>query len=64
LISIVSYSAFRKWVRSIEDEPDKRPQPKDTKPGRPRVKERISEAIIWIRKETGWRIAVLSRRLV
>jgi len=29
LISIVSYSTFRKWVRSIEDTPDKRPKPKD-----------------------------------
>jgi hypothetical protein len=25
LISIVSYSTFRKWVRSVEDAPDKRP---------------------------------------
>ena len=29
LISIVSYSTFRKWVRSVEDTPDKRPKPKD-----------------------------------
>ena len=50
LISIVSYSTFRKWVRSVEETPDKRPKPKDAKPGRPRVEESISEAIIRIRK--------------
>ena len=64
LISIVSYSSFRKWVRSIEDTPDKRPKPKDTKPGSPRVEESISEAIIRIRKETGWRVTVPYRRRV
>ena len=48
LISIVSYSTFRKWVRSIEDTPDKRPKPKAAKPGRPRVEESISEAsVVW-----------------
>jgi putative transposase len=54
LISIVSYSTFRKWVRSVEDAPDKRPKAKDAKSGRPRVEESISERIIRIRKETGW----------
>lgn len=66
LISIVSYSTFRKWVRSVEDAPDKRPKPKDAKPGRPRVEESISEAIIRIRKETGWgytKIVQAMRRL-
>ena len=42
LISIVSYSTFRKWVRSVEEAPDKRPKAKDAKPGRPRVEESIS----------------------
>ncbi len=66
LISIVSYSTFRKWVRSVEDAPDKRPKAKDAKPGRPRVEESISEAIIRIRKETGWgytKIVQAMRRL-
>jgi putative transposase len=66
LISIVSYSTFRKWVRSVEDAPDKRPKPKDAKPGRPRVEESISEAIIRVRKETGWgytKIVQAMRRL-
>ena len=35
LISIVSYSTFRKWVRSVENSPDKRPKARDAKPGRP-----------------------------
>ncbi|MEZ6133955.1 MAG: hypothetical protein R3C53_03495 [Pirellulaceae bacterium] len=66
LISIVSYSTFRKWVRSVEDAPDKRPKAKDAKAGRPRVEESISEAIIRIRKETGWgytKIVQAMRRL-
>jgi len=53
LISIVSHSTFRKWVRNVEDAPDKRSKPKGPKPGRPRVEESISEAIIRIRTETG-----------
>jgi putative transposase len=66
LVSIVSYSTFRKWVRNVEDAPDKRPKAKDAKPGRPRVEESISEAIIRIRKETGWgytKIVQAMRRL-
>ena len=66
LVSIVSYSTFRKWMRSIEDAPDKRPKAKETKPGRPRVEESIGEAIIRIRKETGWgytKIVQAMRRL-
>ena len=54
LISIVSYSTFRKWVRSLEDTPDKRPKAADVKSGRPRIEERLSDAIIRIRKESGW----------
>jgi putative transposase len=54
LISIVSYSTFRKWVRTIEDSPNSRPKSTEAKLGRPRVEECISDAIIRIRKETGW----------
>ena len=54
LISIVSYSTFRKWVRSIEDAPTHRAKPKEGKSGRPRVEESISDAILRIRKETNW----------
>ncbi len=54
LILIVSYSTFRKWVRSLEDAPNNQPKQKDAKPGRPRVEESISEAIIRIRNEIGW----------
>ena len=32
LISIVTYSTFRKWVRSVEGVPDKRPEAKQKKP--------------------------------
>ncbi|XZE51510.1 integrase core domain-containing protein [Planctomycetaceae bacterium SH139] len=42
------------------------PKAKDAKPGRPRVEESISEAIIRIRKETGWgytKIVQAMRRL-
>ncbi len=54
LISIVSYSTFRKWVRSIEDSTPKRPKSKTGKPGRPRIEESLSDVIIRIRTETGW----------
>ena len=66
LFSIVSYSTFRKWVRELEDTPDNRPKAKDAKPGRPRVEESVSDAIIRIRKETGWgytKIVQAMRRL-
>lgn len=55
LISIVSNSTFCEWVRTLEDAPHKRPKPKDAKPGRPRVEESVSAAIIRIRKESSWR---------
>jgi len=54
LLSIVSYSTFRKWVRTLEDSPDKRPKAADAKPSRPRIEEGLSDAIIRIRKEAGW----------
>jgi len=54
LISVVTYSTFRKWVRRLEDAPGKRPRPKSAQGGRPRQDESLSEAIIRIRNETGW----------
>ena len=54
LISIVSYSTFRKWVRSMEDTNPKRPKSKTGKKGRPRIEETLSDTIIRIRKETNW----------
>ncbi|QDV25918.1 hypothetical protein Q31a_42850 [Aureliella helgolandensis] len=62
LISIVSYSSFRRWVRELEDAPSKRPARKDGKCGRPRVEESLSDAILRVRKETGWGTRRLSRR--
>jgi putative transposase len=67
LISIVSYSTFRRWIRNVEDGPTKRPRPNaEGKPGRPRTDESISDTIIRIRKETGWgytKIVQTMRRL-
>ncbi|XZE56515.1 integrase core domain-containing protein [Planctomycetaceae bacterium SH139] len=67
LISIVSYSTFRRWIRTIEDGPTKRPNSKsENKPGRPRTDESIADAIIRIREETGWgytKIVQAMRRL-
>ena len=54
LISIVSYSTFRKWVRVFEDTNSTRPKSKTGKKGRPRIEESLSDIIIRIRKETGW----------
>ena len=42
LISIVSYSTFRKWVRTMEDTNHKRPKSKNGKKGRPRIEENLS----------------------
>ncbi len=53
IISIVSYSTFRRWIRQMEESTDKRTK-KIAKHGRPRIEESISEAILRIRKETGW----------
>ncbi len=66
LISIVSYSTFRKWVRSMEDGVPTRPKSKTGKSGRPRIEEDISATIIRIRKETNWgytKIVQAMRRL-
>lgn len=54
LISIVSYATFRKWVRTMEDEPRERPKPDAGQVGRPRLEESVSDAIIRIKNETGW----------
>lgn len=67
LISIVSYSTFRRWIRNMEEAPAKRPKSKsEGKPGRPRTDESIADTIIRIRKETGWgytKIVQAMRRL-
>jgi putative transposase len=63
LLSIVSYSTFRKWVRSLEDTPDKRPKAEDGKSGRPRIEESLSELIIRIRKESGFRYTKILQEL-
>jgi putative transposase len=67
LISIVSYSTFRRWIRNMEDGPTKRPKSNaGGKPGRPRTDESIADTIIRIRKETGWgytKIVQAMRRL-
>jgi putative transposase len=67
LISIVSYSTFRRWIRNMEDGPTKRPKSRaETKSGRPRTDESIADTIIRIRKETGWgytKIVQAMRRL-
>jgi putative transposase len=66
LISVASYSTFRKWVRAIEDAPAKRPANKSANKGRPRVDESIADTIIRIRKETSWgytKIVQAMRRL-
>lgn len=48
LITIVSYSTFRRWVRKSDDEDT----PKKT--GRPRVNLIIREFVVRVAKETGW----------
>ncbi len=42
LISIVSDSTFRIWVRSLEDTPDRRPMAEEGKSARPRVEEALA----------------------
>lgn len=56
LISIVSYSTFRKWVRSMEDGPAQRPSAQGRKTGRPRIDGDLAATIIRIGKETGWAV--------
>ncbi len=55
VMSIVSYSTFRKWVRSMEDDtptPTKRETKRGT--GRPKLEEDVRDTIVRIRKETGF----------
>jgi len=55
LISVVSYSTLRRWIRKMEDGPAKRPKSEaEAKPGRPRTDESISDTIVRIGKETVW----------
>lgn len=55
VMSIVSYSTFRRWVRNMED---KKPNPtrKSAKrgTGRPKIEEDVRDTILRIRKETGF----------
>ncbi|MCA9215226.1 MAG: integrase core domain-containing protein [Planctomycetales bacterium] len=56
VMTIVSYSTFRRWVRKIEDDtskPTKKAAAKN-EPGRPKIDEDVSATIIRIRKETGF----------
>jgi putative transposase len=59
VISIVSYSTFRRWVRQMEGE-ESAAKPSGPKPaaptvqGRPKTDEDVRELIIRIRTETGW----------
>ncbi len=55
VMSIVSYSTFRRWVRTMEDDaatPVKRTMKRGT--GRPKLEEDVRDTIIRIRKETGF----------
>jgi putative transposase len=59
VMSIVSYSTSRRWVRLMEDGPSKTPtatvvKPKSKVAGRPRTDDEIRDTIIRIRKETGF----------
>lgn len=55
VMTIVSYSTFRRWVRHMEDDtpaPAKRSAKRGT--GRPKTEEDVRDTIIRIRKETGF----------
>ena len=58
MLSTVSYSIFRRWVRAIEDgeKPGKPKAKKDPSPNgsRPRTEENIRDLVIRMRKESGW----------
>ncbi len=58
LLTIVSYSSFRRWVRQMEDgqSPDgsTKKKKKSLPGGRPKTDESIRDCVIRIRKETGW----------
>jgi putative transposase len=63
-MSIVSYSTFRKWVRSMEEEtpaPVKRSAKKGA--GRPKLEATVRETILRIRKETGFGYTKLMQQL-
>jgi putative transposase len=64
VMSIVSYSTFRKWVRSMEEEtpaPVKRSAKKGA--GRPKLEENVRDTILRIRKETGFGYTKLMQQL-
>lgn len=64
VMSIVSYSTFRKWVRSMEEEtpaPVKRSAKKGA--GRPKLEENVRDAILRIRQETGFGYTKLMQQL-
>ncbi|MCM2374673.1 integrase core domain-containing protein [Aporhodopirellula aestuarii] len=55
VMTIVSYSTFRRWVRKMEDDtraPAKKSAKRGT--GRPKIEEDVRETILRIRKETGF----------
>jgi transposase len=55
VMTIVSYSTFRRWVRKMEDDtpaPAKRSAKRGS--GRPKIEEDVRDTIIRIRKETGF----------
>lgn len=58
LLSIVSYSTFRRWVRAIEDrEASAKPRAKGkdaSKGGRPRTEASVRELVVRMRKECSW----------
>ncbi|MBB3206220.1 putative transposase [Rhodopirellula rubra] len=58
IMSIASYSTFRRWVRMQEDGAltagKKQKKKSNQKPGRPKTPEDIRDTIIRIRKETGF----------
>jgi len=56
VMTIVSYSTFRRWVRKIEDDSPKPTKKESAKKetGRPKIDEDVSDTIIRIRKETGF----------
>ena len=53
LLTIISYSTFRRWVRESEDGTAK-PKKKSSRGGRPRIEEPLEDAIVRVRNETGW----------